>query len=155
MLQPTGYQITGTEFESLHTYPYCVVLTAAHPFARLKSVPLEKVASEPLISLRSRDYREYLNGIFAPTGVKPRIAVQCDTFASLLIEVQAGHGVALSIPILNAAAKRLLYRPLTGTTEALSVGIARATKRDLTPAGEEFCEIVRNISNGANGCKPR
>jgi hypothetical protein len=81
--------------------------------------------------------------------------VQCDTFASLLIEVQAGHGVALSIPILNTAAKRLLYRPLTGTTEALSVGIARATKRDITPAAEEFCEIVRNISNGANGCKPR
>ena len=162
ILQPTGEQIAGIEFESLHTYPYCVVLTAGHPFARLKSVALEKVAAEPLISLRRQDYREYLNRIFAPTGVKPRIAVQCDTFGSLLIEVQAGHGVALSIPILNAAAKRLLYRPLTGTTEALSVGIAHATKGDLTPAGEQLCEILRNISNGAkrnnsngaNGRKP-
>jgi DNA-binding transcriptional LysR family regulator len=129
-----------------------VVLTAAHPFARLKSVALEKVAAEPLISLRRQDYREYLNRIFAPTGVKPRIAVQCDTFGSLLIEVEAGHGIALGIPIFKlAGAKRLLFRPITGTTEGLSVGIARATKGDLTPAGEQFCEILRNMSNGANG----
>jgi hypothetical protein len=81
--------------------------------------------------------------------------VQCDTFGSLLIEVEAGHGIALGIPIFKlTAAKRLLYRPLTGTTEALSVGIARATKGDMTPAGEEFCEILRNISNGTNGGKP-
>jgi DNA-binding transcriptional LysR family regulator len=155
LVQPTGEQIAGIEFESLHTYPWVVVLTAAHPFARLKSVALEKVAAEPLISLRGRDYCEYLNRIFAPTGVKPRIAVQCDTFASLLIEVEAGHGIALGIPIFKlAAAKRLLYRPITGTTEGLSVGIARATKGDLTPAGQKFCEILRNISNGANGRNP-
>ena len=159
IVQPTGEQIAGIEFESLHTYPYCVVLTAAHPFARLKSVALEKVAAEPLIGLRRQDYRAYLNRIFAPTGVKPRIAVQCDTFGSLLIEVEAGHGIALGIPIFKlAGAKRLLYRPLTGTTETLSVGIARATKGDLTPAGEQLCEILRNISNGAkrnnsNGAK--
>ena len=154
ILQPTGEQIAGIEFESLHTYPYCVVLTAAHPFARLKSVALEKVAAEPLISLRRQDYREYLNRIFAPTGVKPRIAVQCDTFASLLSEVEAGHGIALGIPMFKlAAAKRLLYRPITDT-ETLSAGIARATKGGMTPAGEEFCKILRDISNGANGRKP-
>jgi DNA-binding transcriptional LysR family regulator len=147
LLQPTGEQIAGIEFESLHTYPYCVVLTAAHPFARLKSVPLEKVAAEPLISLRRQDYREYLNRVFAPTGVKPRIAVQCDTYGSVLIEVEAGHGIALGIPMFKlAAAKHLLYRPITGTTKTLSAGIARATKGDITPAGEEFCEILRQTS---------
>ena len=45
------------------------------------------------------------------------------------------------------AGKRLLYRPLTGTTETVSVGIARATKGDVTPAGEKFCEILRRTSN--------
>src|SRR5580765_8123486 len=29
-------------------YPLCVALTAAHPFARLKSITLEQVAAEPL-----------------------------------------------------------------------------------------------------------
>jgi len=42
------------------------------------------------------------------------------------------------------AGKRLLYRPLTGTTDAPPpAGIAGATKRDLTPAEEKFCEILR------------
>jgi DNA-binding transcriptional LysR family regulator len=144
MLQPAGEQIAGIEFESLRTYPYCVALTSAHPFARVKSIALEKLAAEPLLGLRRKDYREYLERIFAPTGVKPRIAMECDTFSSILIEVEAGHGVALSIPI--ATGKRLLFRPLTGTTEALSLGIARARKGEVTPAGEKFCEILRKIS---------
>jgi DNA-binding transcriptional LysR family regulator len=156
VVQPTGLQLAGIEFESLHTYPLCVAVTAAHPFARLKSVALEKAVAEPVISLGRQDYREYINRIFVPTGVKPRIAVQCDTFASLLIEVEAGHGIALGIPIFkHAAAKHLLYRPLTGTTESLSVGIARSTKTALTPAVQKFCEILRNSSNGATANKSR
>jgi LysR family transcriptional regulator, benzoate and cis,cis-muconate-responsive activator of ben and cat genes len=141
MFQPTGEQIAGIEFESLRTYPYYMALTAAHPFARLKSIPLEKLAAEPLLGLRRKDYRQYLDRIFAPIGVKPRFAVECDTFSSILIQVEAGQGVALCIPTFNhTTGKNLLYRPLTGTTEALSVGIARARKGDVTPVGEKFCE---------------
>jgi hypothetical protein len=44
------------------------------------------------------------------------------------------------------AGKRLLYRPLTGTTEVGSVGIARASQGDVTPAGEKFCEILRQLT---------
>jgi len=76
--------------------------------------------------------------------------VECDSASSLITEVEAGHGVALSSTVFKlVAGKRLLYRPLTGTTEVLSVGIARASKGDVTPAGEKFCEILRKISNGA------
>jgi hypothetical protein len=46
--------------------------------------------------------------------------------------------------------KRLIYRPLTGTMETQSVGIARATKGDVTPAGEKFCEVLRQTSIEAN-----
>jgi DNA-binding transcriptional LysR family regulator len=148
MLQPSE-QIAGIEFESLRTDPYYVALTAAHPFARLKSIPLEMVATEPLIGLSRRDFTEYyrnLNRIFAPTGVKPHIAVECDSRNSLIIEVEARNGIALC-PV--ASGNRVLYRPLTGPAEPLPVGIARATKGDLTPSGEKFCEILRETSNGA------
>jgi DNA-binding transcriptional LysR family regulator len=95
----------------------CVALPATHPFTRLKSVPLEKVAAEPLIGLRREDYPEYyrgLEGIFAPIGVKPRIAMECDAISSLLIEVEAGHGIALCIPIFElVTGKRLVYRTVT------------------------------------------
>jgi DNA-binding transcriptional LysR family regulator len=150
LLQPTGEQITGIEFESLHTYPLCVALNAAHPLAGLESIPLEKLAAEPILSLRRNDYRGYLDRIFAPSGFKPRIVTECDTFSSVLIEVEAGQGVALCAPIVKlGAGQQLLYRPLIGTTESLSAGIARAKNGNVTPAGEDFCGFLRNASNGA------
>jgi len=51
--------------------------------------------------------------------------------------------------------KRLLYRPVTGTTESVSIGIARATKGDVTPAGEKFCEILQKTSDGAPTAKAK
>jgi DNA-binding transcriptional LysR family regulator len=159
MVQPSGEQTAGVEFELLRTYPFCVALTSAHPFARMKSIPLEKVAGEPLISLSRKDYpdaHEMMDRIFAPIPTKPRIAVECDSASSLIAEVEAGRGIALSSPFFKlVTGKRLLYRPLTGTTESVSVGIARAAKGDVTPAGEKFCEILRKISGGKTAAKPQ
>jgi len=159
MVEPIGEQTAGIEFELLHTYPLCVAITAAHPFARLKSITLEMLAAEPLVGLRRKDYSEYyriVDRVFASVHAKPRIAVECDSASSLITEVEAGRGVALSSTIFKlVAGKRLLYRPLTGTTEVASVGIARASKGDVTPAGEKFCEILRTISNGATAYKPK
>src|SRR5712692_2393420 len=102
-------------------------MTAAHPFARLKSVALEKLAAEPLVGLRRKDYSEYsriLDRLFAPIRATPRIAVECDSASSLITEVEAGRGIALSSTVFKlVTGKRLLYRPLTGTTDALSVGV--------------------------------
>ena len=159
MVQPTGEHAAGIEFELLRTYPWCLALTAAHPFARLKSIALEKVAAEPLVGLHRKDYSQYyrnLDRIFAPISAKPNIAVECDNASSMAIEVEAGRGIALVTPIFKlVAGKRLLYRPLTGTTEVQSVGIARATKGDVTPAGERFCEILRKISDRATTAKSK
>jgi DNA-binding transcriptional LysR family regulator len=159
MVRPADDQTAGIQFEVLRTYPLCVAMTAMHPFARMKSIPLEKLAAEPLVVLGRKDYPEadrYLDRLFAPIRAKPRIAVECDSASSLITEVEAGRGITLATPVFKlVAGKRLLYRPLTGTTEVLSVGIARATKGDVTPAGENFCEIVRKISNGASGAKPK
>ena len=157
--QPVGEETAGIQFEVLRTYPVCVAMTAAHPFARLKSVSLDKLAAEPLVGFRRKDYPEYyrsLDRLFASVHAKPRIAVECDSASSLITEVEAGRGVALSTTIFKlVAGKRLLYRPLTGTTEVVSVGIARAIKGDVTPAGDKLCEILRWISNGATAVKSK
>src|SRR5947207_5351485 len=151
--QPVGDETAGIQFELLRTYPLCVAMTATHPFARRKSLSLDKLAAEPLVGFRRKDYPEYnrsLERLFASVHAKPRIAVECDSASSLITEVEAGRGVALSSTIFKlVAGKRLLYRPLMGTTEVASVGIARAAKGDVTPAGEKFCEILRKISDGA------
>jgi len=154
MVQPTGEHTAGIEFETLRTYPWCVALTAAHPFARLKSIAFEKLAAEPVVSLRRRYASEYyrrLERLFAPISAKPRIAVACDSVSSMILEVEAGRGIALAPTMLKlAAGRRLLYRSLIGTTESFPVGIARATNGDVTPAGEKFCEILRQVSSEAD-----
>ena len=91
-----------------------------------------------------------------PFGEPGRVELQCDSASSLITEVEAGRGIALATPVLKlVTGKRLLYRPLTGTTEVLSVGIARASKGDVTPAGEKFCEILRRISDGATAARSK
>jgi hypothetical protein len=42
--------------------------------------------------------------------------------------------------------KRLFYRPLTGTSEVAAVGVAGATKGNVTSAGKKFCEVLRQTS---------
>src|SRR6478736_8174451 len=70
-----------------------------------------------------------------------------DSASSLITEVEAGRDVALALPMLKfVAGKRLLYRPLIGTSEVAAVGVARATKGNVTPAGEKFCEVLRQTS---------
>ena len=105
-----------------------------------------------MIGFNRKDYPEYyvgLDRIFEPLGIKPRVVVECDSSSSLITEIETGRGVAIASPVLrHASGKRLLYRPLTGTIEMLSVGIARAIKGDVTPAGEKFCEILR-ITSGS------
>ena len=114
MVQLTGEQTAGIEFELLRTYPWCVALTAAHPFARLKSISLEKVAAQPLVALCRKDYSEYhriLERIFAPISAKPRIAVECDSASSVILEVEAGRGIALVSTILKrVTGKRLRWK---------------------------------------------
>jgi DNA-binding transcriptional LysR family regulator len=159
MPRGTGAQSVGLEFETLRSYPICAAVAPTHRFARLKTITLEMVAAEPMIGFNRKDYPEYyvaLDRLFGPLGIKPRIVVECDSSSSLITEIETGRGVAIASPILrHASGKRLLYRPLTGTTEVLSVGIARATKGDVTPAGEKFCEILRKNSGGATSTKPK
>src|SRR5262249_43729129 len=107
MVQPTGERATGIEFESLRTYPYCVGMLASHPFARLKTIPLEKLATQSLVVLRRKEYSGFHNvlaRIFAPTSTKPRIAVECDGASSLVAQVEAGHGVLVATPLFRIAA---------------------------------------------------
>jgi LysR family transcriptional regulator, benzoate and cis,cis-muconate-responsive activator of ben and cat genes len=152
MVQPIGEQTAGIEFETLRSYVWGVALSRAHPFARLKSIPLEKLAGERLVILSRKSYSEYhriLEHILAPIRAKLCIAAECDTESSLFMEVETGRAIAVVTTIVKlAAGRRLVYRPLTGTTEIQLVGIARLSGGDVTPAGEKFCEILRNLSRG-------
>ena len=143
--------VPDVEFESLKSYPACVALPVGHPLARLKSIPLDKFAAEPLVTLSRKEYpgaHSMLENLFRTLRLKPRIALECDSGSSVVAAIEAGRGIALTIPVLKlVTGRRLLYRPLTGINEAVSIGIARARNADITPAGEKFCEALRKVSN--------
>jgi DNA-binding transcriptional LysR family regulator len=148
----SGELMTGIEFETLKTYPICLALAAGHPLARLKSIPLQKIASEPLITLNRKNYPgaySRLEQLFQPLGVRPRIALEADSGSSLIAAIESQRGVGLAIPVLKlVTGKRLVYRTLAGVDETISVGIARAKGGLVTAAGEQFCKILRKISQG-------
>jgi DNA-binding transcriptional LysR family regulator len=152
MPEVSNLQTEGIEFEALRSYPFCVALAPKHSLTRLKAIPLEKVAAEPIVGFARKDYPEYfpfLERLFLPLGVKPRVVVECDSASSLITAVETGRGIALAISIFKiVSGKRLAFRPIAGVTEEIPVGIARAKSGDVTPAGEKFCEIIRKISKG-------
>lgn len=151
-VEHTEEAATGINYEELRRYPFCLAMASGHPFTRKKSVTLEEVATQPLVALRRRDYSEFyriLDRMFTPTKTYPQIAVECDSASSLLTELETGKGVGIVSELFKLiAGKRLVYRPLSNSKEFHSVGIARATKGDVTPAGEKFCEALRKIAAG-------
>lgn len=155
MIQPSAESAAGLEFEELKRYPFYVAVAPGHPFSKLKTVTVQQVAAEPLVALRRLDYSEFyriLDAIFSPHGVRPHIAAECDGASSLIAEVEVSKGVAIVSEVFQrAAGRRLIYRRISNSDEVHRVGIARAAKGDVTPAGEKFCEILRNASSPAAG----
>jgi DNA-binding transcriptional LysR family regulator len=138
---------TGLAFEPLRSYPMCVAVNPHHPLARLKVVPMAKLQSEKLVVFRRSDYADYhhrLDLIFSNASLRPRFAVECDGTSSLITEVEAGRGVAILPQVFSQiAGRRLRFRLLSPAPIPLHVGIARSLKGDVTPAGEKFCEFLR------------
>jgi DNA-binding transcriptional LysR family regulator len=94
----TDGSATGTEFEELRRYPFCVAMAAGNPLARKKSFTIEEVAAHPLVGLRRSDYTEYyriLNRMFAPVKARPQVVVECDGSTSMLTELEAGDNIAI------------------------------------------------------------
>jgi DNA-binding transcriptional LysR family regulator len=148
-IQPVGEQAAGIEFELLRTYPLCVAVAAGHPFARLEAVPLTELVGQPVVALNSKkfpEYPHYLANVFSPTGAVPKIAIECDRESSVLIEVEAGRGIAFVIPPFEgAASKHVACRRVTGTSMSLPIGIVRSAKGNVTAAAERFCKSVRDV----------
>ena len=95
MQRPTGSNGTGLTFEPLHAYPICVAVAPGHPLAKLKVVPLARLAGEKLVVFRRQEYTDYhalLERVLQAVHPRPVIAVECDGSSSLITEVATGRG---------------------------------------------------------------
>ena len=151
MLRPTEAMAAGgLKFELLRSYPLCAAIPAWHPFAKLETVPVSRLSSEPLVVFRKRDYSDHhrmLARLFEGVKLKPRIAVECDSGTSLFTEIQAGRGIAI-LPIVfrHAIGTRLELRPLTPGAPHVDVGIVHAANSDQTAAREKFRACLHSLT---------
>lgn len=147
----TDQPAPGIHFEELMRYPFCLAMASWHPLAGKRSITLAEISSQPLIGLNRKGYAEYhriLGRIFSTLGNTPRLATECDGSTSMLTELEGGHGIAIVSQLFQVVAgKRLVYRKITGCTESHAIGIARAINGDVTPAGENFCAMLRTAAS--------
>jgi len=150
MVEDTDERTVEIAFETLRRIKFCAAMAPGHAYARKKHLTLAEVTTQPLIGLRRRDYAEYyriLDRLFAGEKTKPKVTVECDSSTSMLTELETGSGIAIVSELFrHVAGKRLVYRPLSNATETHNIGVARAKKGDVTPAGEKFCEALRQVS---------
>lgn len=147
MVRPLEENITGLLFEPLLSYPMMVACAHDHPFKKLRQVSVRQLLDQKLIVLRRDDYSDYhhlLDQIFSSETKLPDIAAECDSASSLITELEGGQGVAILSKVMKSTiGTRLVMRPLHDSQVEIDVGLCRAVKGDVTPAGEKFCEFVR------------
>jgi DNA-binding transcriptional LysR family regulator len=145
MVRPMGENAEGLDFEPLLQMPLIVACAIGHPLAKLKRIKVEHLLKHDLIVFRRDDYSDYhhlLSAVFAGHSM-PRIAVECDSMSSLVTEVAGGRGVAILARFAQkVVGARLAVRALQDCEVFQEVGLCRAIKGDVTPAGEKFCDCV-------------
>jgi DNA-binding transcriptional LysR family regulator len=146
MVRPTGGLLRGLRFEELTRDQLCLAVPNGHRFARLRSVAVSQVEREPLLVFNRKDYPDYhehLQAVFAPTGVRLKIAGEHDSATSLVAAIESGGGVALVPRNLGCSTgRRLKLIALSPEPEPLLIG-AVWSKSSLTPAAGSLLQAAR------------
>jgi len=126
MVRPPRKMLRGLQFQELARYPICAALPPKHPLANSRTVSIEQLKNEPLITYCRRDYPEYyglLDGLFGK--YKPRIAEEHDGVTSIIAAVESGRGIAL-VPqcVQSMAGPRVTLVPLDPAPDTIPVGAA-------------------------------
>ena len=148
MLEPSEQSRAGIDFEPISRFPFFVAMASKHALARMKKVPVEALADQPLVVMakrRNSEYHRILHKVFAPRV--PNISVESDSVNSLITEIQVGSAVAVVSQVFkDAVPKRLAYRPLIGTDATFCIGIARVRDAEGNVAGEKLCASIRKAT---------
>ena len=146
MVQVPPKVLTGLIFEELLRLPVCVATHPAHPLARARTVGLEQVAKERLVTFTLADYPEHhawIASLFAPLNRSPQIVEEYDSITSVIAAIESGRGVAvIAQPVDGLGSPRLKIRPLHPAPPPLGVGIAYR-KKFRSAATDSFIDAVK------------
>ena len=136
----------GLSLEELGTYPLRVAAHKKHRFARLREVPMSEVARQPILAFSREEYPSYqvlLAKLLSPYTSAPKIVPEYDNLESIIVAVEAGHGVAILYEGLSGiSGKRLVLRPLKPAPQPPPIVIAYR-KEHVSATVAAFVEAAR------------
>ena len=98
LVRPNPAMLRGLHFEQLARDTMCLAVPPTHRFAPLDSIALKQALQEPLVIFSRKDYPEYyeyLEDLLARVKLKPRIAEEHDSAASLIAAIESGSGLGI------------------------------------------------------------
>ena len=159
MVDPGELLPANVIFRPLQRYAHCVAFGSHHPFGRLRSVPLTRLADEPLVVYDRRHYGEYrrtLAALLAPVTRAPNIALECDGLTSLIAAVTAGRGVAVVPEVFRRfSGEGIRLRKISPPPDPLVIGYAHRVDVPLAPIARRLIKILLNLARGTAAERPR
>lgn len=139
-------------FEPLVPHEEAVICPPGHELSRRRVVPLEELATHPLLLLdRTTGARAALEAAFARAGVRPQVAMEMSSVEVLKRLCELGFGLSI-VPALAVArelrANALARVRVRGLPSGRSVGLATPAAGPLAPAAAAFVDIARRVLRG-------
>jgi DNA-binding transcriptional LysR family regulator len=146
-----GSQEPDLEFETLLRDPFLFVCRKDHPLAEFEQVKWENIAPYRFITVgRLSGNRIILDNALAGLAVRPRWFYEVQHLSTSLGLVEAGLGVA-AVPQLAAPTGQhaiLVVRPLVEPVVTRIMGIIRRRGAALSPAAQQFHQILKDRWSG-------
>ena len=128
-----------------------VALPANHPLARLKRIPVHRLAEFPLVPPTAVDsnYITFINQLATNAGVKFKHGSEHDNVLSALISLSVEDGACLVLDYHRAIfPKGVVARPLDLDPQPSFDLMIAYNKDDITPALASFLSVVRESMSG-------
>jgi len=105
-------------------------IPAGHPLARLRRVPLRRLAAEPLVLFpreQAPGFHDLLTSRLAATGTSPQVVQYAPEMLTIIGLVAAGIGVSpVPASVARLALEGVTYRPLSGAPDTELLAVMRA-----------------------------
>jgi DNA-binding transcriptional LysR family regulator len=120
-------------------------IPSGHALARLRRVPLRRLATEPLVLFPRRQapgFHDLLIGRMAATGTSPHVVQYAPEMLTIIGLVAAGIGVSpVPASVSRLELEGVVYRPLSGAPDTELLAVTRA--REQSPLVEAFVADAR------------
>ncbi|WP_166442644.1 LysR family transcriptional regulator [Phragmitibacter flavus] len=138
--------IPGFQWTELHRWQPVLVLTARHPLAKLKRIPVARLDGLPLIGLAKDNSPEYVTSareLLKPFGITPRfVSLVNDSFSTLFVELEAQNAAAILVEgIVGILPQTLVVMPFTPKLASFPVVIGLPVLRP-KPHAEMFARLM-------------